>query len=145
MTSAAGVVNRPSTPEDQEAEYRRFVKDRCRWALLLALAAALVLVLSGYRPAARGVALGGLFSVLNFLVMARTLGGRMARSGWSGRSFGFIWILGRLGIMALPLIVAFKTAYFDFAATAAGLFAVQGTLLVQPLVARITRSKTTRL
>ena len=102
MTSAAGVANRPSTTEEQGVEYRRFVKNRCRWALLLTLAAAVILILSGSKPAARGVALGGLFSVLNFLIMSRTLAGRMARSGWSGRSFGFIWILARLGLTALP-------------------------------------------
>ncbi len=144
MTSAAGVANRPSTTEEQGVEYRRFVKNRCRWALLLTLAAAVILILSGSKPAARGVALGGLFSVLNFLIMSRTLAGRMARSGWSGRSFGFIWILARLGLTALPLILAFKTDYLNVAATAAGLFAVQAALLLQPLISRIARPNRTR-
>ena len=144
MTSAAGVVNRPSETEAQGADYRRFVKDRSRWALLLALAAAIVLILIGNKPAARGVALGGLFSVVNFMIMSRTLAGRMARTGWSGRSFGFLWILARLGLAALVLTLAFKTDYLDVAATAAGLFAVQAALLLQPLTSRIPWPNRTR-
>jgi hypothetical protein len=138
MTSAVGAVNRPSTPEDQGADYRRFVKDRSRRALLLTLAAALILVLSGHKPAARGVALGGLFSVINFIIMSRTLAGRLTRTGWSGRTFGFVWILVRLLLMALPLVLAFKSGYLDIAGTAAGLFAVQAALLLEPLFSRFT-------
>ncbi len=140
MTSAAGMANHSSTPQDQQdqgAEYSRFVKARSRWALTLTLAVALILVLGGYKPAARGVALGGFFSVINFFIMSRTLAGRMDRTGWSGRSFGFIWILIRLGPMALPLVRAFKYDYLNFAATAAGLFAIQAALLLQPLISRV--------
>jgi len=141
MTTAAGVVNHPASSEEQGVEYRRFVKERCRWALWLTLAAAVVLVLSGHKAAARGVALGGLFSTVNFFIMSQTLTGRMARTGWSGKSFGFIWILIRLGIMALPLVAAFRMAYFNIVATAAGLFAIQAALLLQPLISRIPRPR----
>ena len=144
MTSAAEVANNPPGPDEQGLEYRRFVKERIRLALLLTLAAALILILSGYKPAARGAALGGLFSVANFIIMSRTLAGRMARTGWSGRSFGFLWILARLGLMALPLILAFRTDYLDIAATAAGLFAVQAALLLEPLISKLPWPKTTR-
>jgi len=120
-------------------DYPRFVRTRIKRALFLVLAVAVILLVAVSKPAARGLVLGGLFSVLNFYLMSQVLAGRVRKTGWTGRSLGFIWLLARMGIMALPLLVALKMDFFSLAATAAGLFAIQASLLLEPLLSRLMR------
>jgi len=121
--------------EDQD----RFVRQRIKRALFLALVAAVVLLVLGHKAAARGVALGALFSGLNFALLSRVLAARLTRPGWRGSAFGVLWALIRLAVLAAPLALAAKSDYFSLLATAAGLFAVQATLLLEPIWARFAR------
>jgi hypothetical protein len=126
-------------PEPDLEDYPVFVRTKIKRALFLVLLAAVILLVTVSKPAARGLVLGGLFSALNFYVMSRVIGGRVMKTGWPGRTFGFFWLLARMGIMALPLIAALKMDFFNLAATAAGLFAIQASLLLEPLLSRLTR------
>ena len=135
MDCALPLDQNPPEPED----YLRFVRTKIKRALFLILVAAVILLVTVSKPAARGLVLGGLFSALNFYVMSQVLGGRVRKTGWAGRSFGFVWILARMLIMALPLVAALKMDFFNLAATAAGLFAIQASLLLEPLLSRIKR------
>lgn len=126
-------------PESPEAELRTFARSRIRKALLLAVGVALVLVLAGLKTEAKGVALGALFSALNFAVMSRTLAGRVERTGLAGKGFGLIWIVLRMALLAIPLVIAATTDFFGLAGTAGGLFAIQAVLLSEPLAAKIRK------
>ncbi|MBW1714078.1 MAG: ATP synthase subunit I [Deltaproteobacteria bacterium] len=139
MNSLSSCLDRPPQAKAQKESFRRFVSARSRRALWLVLAGALVLLLLGSKPAAKGLALGGLFSVVNFQILARTLGPRLAREGWSGRVFGLVWIVLRMAVLALPLLLAAKTDFFSLAATAAGLLAIQAVIMVEPLISRLKR------
>jgi len=127
------------TPGVDLEDQGRFVRQRIKRALFLALVAAVVLLVLGHKAAARGVALGALFSGLNFALLSRILTARLARPGWQGSAVGIIWALGRLAILAAPLVLAAKSDYFSLLATAAGLFAVQAALLLEPFWARFAR------
>ena len=125
--------------ENAAQEYQIFVRQRIRRALILAALAAFIFLLLGLKAEAKGVALGGLFSVLSFYLLSRVVIAQADRQGWSGRTYGFVWVLVRLAILALPLILAAKSGIFDLAATAGGLFAVQVALFLDPLFSRLGR------
>ncbi len=125
--------------EADQNDYHRFVRQRLRWAFLLTLTAAFVLIILSHKPAARGVALGGLFSGLNFILLSRSLAGRVVRRDLPGRIWGIMWLLIRLAVLAVPLVIAARTDYFSLPAAAAGLFAVQAALLLEPLFKGFTR------
>ena len=81
-------------------DYRLFVRRKIQRALWLVLPGAIILLIAGYKPEARGLALGGLFSVLNFYVLARVVGERLNRPGVKGRLFGVAWYVIRLALLA---------------------------------------------
>lgn len=121
-------------------DYRLFVRRKIQRALWLILPGAVVLLIAGYKPEARGLALGGLFSVLNFYVLARVVGERLNRPGVKGRLFGVAWYVIRLVLLAGPLYLAAVSDYVALVTTAAGLFAIQISLLLEPLFARMGRA-----
>lgn len=101
--------------------------------MLLALGAAAVLILLGAKPIAKGLLLGTIFSIINFVLMGQTLPLRLSvtRKKSVLVSLGSIWF--RYVIMALPLAFAFYSGSCDFFATATGLFMIQIIILVHHL------------
>jgi hypothetical protein len=94
-------------------------------AMTVGICVALVLILSGYKALGKGVMLGALFSVINFVLIGETLPLRIGKSRKQATAVSLGSILLRYAIMALPLIIAATMETFDFAATAVGIFMVQ--------------------
>ncbi len=94
-------------------------------ALAGASIAALLLLAVGERALAKGLVLGAVFSVLNFLLLGAALPFTLGRSPMTTRAVGLISIFFRYGVLAVPLIIAVKSPSFHFVTAAAGLFAVQ--------------------
>lgn len=136
-TNASPMKTGEGGVDEQVRDYQLFVRRRMRFALMLAVGAALVLVLAGYKPEAKGVALGALFSIISFGLMSRTLLSRIQRQGRSGQAYGFVWILARLALLAVPLVVAGSLEQVSLPAAAAGLFAIQAALYLGPLTSRL--------
>lgn len=93
--------------------------------MMAAIFIGIVFILFGHKAQAKGLILGSIFSVLNFVLMGEILplivGPSRKRSSFV--SFGSIVI--RHGLLAVPLILALKMEWLDFAATVCGLFMVQ--------------------
>jgi len=102
--------------------------------LWLSIAIALLALAFGYKPLTKGIILGTLFSVLDFKLMARSLRKRIqspSRLKFTGN------LLGRLLIMAIPLIIALKFPYLiNVIAVIVGLLLVKITILLRYLVFR---------
>lgn len=105
-------------------------------ALTIAIVLAVVTILSGHKALGKGLVLGTLFSILNFILMAEFLPLRLSSERRRASAYAFGTLILRYAILAIPLIVAAKSGDFSFTATAAGLFMV-------PLVALID-AKTTQ-
>ena len=110
-------------------ELKEIQKKYCSQAIFLAIGAALVFILIGAIPIAKGLLLGTLFSIVNFVLMAQTLPLQLNKE--RGKTFlvclGSIWL--RYALLALPLIVGAKFEMFNFFAVAAGIFMVQLVIL----------------
>ena len=95
----------------------------------MAIFIGLCCILAGYKPVGKGLVLGTLFSVLNFVLIGETLPLRINRT----RKMTLLWSLGsvtaRYALMALPLILAVRLDQVDFFGTAAGLLMVQAAIM----------------
>jgi hypothetical protein len=90
---------------------------------------ALGFVLAGMKPAGKGLVLGALFSVLNFILMGQTLPLRMARTRNRSIAVSFGAIGFRYLLLAVPLIVALRVDAVHPAAAVAGIFMIQIVIL----------------
>ena len=103
-------------------------------ALTTAVVAGVVLVLAGYSPVAKGLVLGTLFSVLNFVLMGQILPMLFSPSQRRSVLMSFGAIIGRYVLLSIPLIVSIKLANFNFFAAALGIIMVQVMIMVEYLI-----------
>jgi ATP synthase protein I len=109
----------------QEVEtLHRFQRQLARKAFGASVLISVVLFALGYKTVARGMLLGSLFSVLNFVIMAYALPRQVGYARRKATGFAMISILLRFALLALPLTIAFKFPMFNWPAVAGGLFAV---------------------
>ncbi len=127
----------PSAGTDPRQPIRQALRRHCTAALILAIAIGGPMILAGYRPMGKGLILGSIFSVINFILMATAL---PMRSGL-GPGKTFVFSLGsiyfRYAVMAMPLIWALKRESVDVFAVAGGLFMVQVAILGDQLWTRM--------
>lgn len=98
-------------------------------AMALAIGIGLISLLFGYKSVCRGVVLGGLFSTLNFVLMAFSFHAKIRPDRKKASLAALYNILFRYIFMAIPLFIAIKFPRFDLVATIAGLFMVQTVIL----------------
>ena len=122
------MVNVGTVREDYTKFQNRIIKQTL-WLTIVISLAALVL---GYKTVTKGIILGGLFSVLDFKLMARSLPKSLQSSS---RAKLTVNRLARLLLMAVPLVAACKfPAYINFAAAAVGLLLVKVTIFLRYVV-----------
>lgn len=131
-TSEISDINKISGIKEIQKKY-------CSRAMVLSLAAAGVLILFDLKPVAKGLVLGTIFSIINFVLMGLILPARLnkvpRKTFWV--SLGGIWV--RYLVLALPLIIAYYHGSFNFFATAVGLFMIQIIILIHHLGGLIFR------
>ena len=107
-------------------------------AMVAAIILAFILILAGLKPVGKGLILGTIFSVVNFVLIGQTLPLRLSQT----RRKAFFLSLGsiflRYAILAVPLIVAIKFDQFDLPATIFGIFMIQLVILADHLLNRLT-------
>jgi len=116
---------------------RETQKKYCSLAVLAAILIGLVMILAGQKPVGKGLILGTLFSVINFVLMGETLPVKMGRSRQKAFFFSLGSILLRYLLMAIPLFLAVKMDQFNLVASVCGLFMVQLMILADHLIVSI--------
>jgi hypothetical protein len=126
-------------------QVREVQKKYCSLALMAAIAFALIFLLAEQKPAAKGLILGTLFSMINFTLLAWSLPLQLNKGRRKTFLFCFSSIGARYLLMALPIIIAAGSERFSLFGTAAGLFMVQAVILFHQLgqtgMAYITKKK----
>lgn len=112
---------------------RQTQKKFCSRALIISILIGFGLILSGYKPLGKGLVLGTLFSVLNFILMGEMLAMQLASNKKSAtlRSFGAICL--RYALLAIPVIVAVKLDSIHVLGVIVGLFMIQLLLIFDGL------------
>lgn len=109
--------------------------------LITAVIVSAAAVFLGFVPVAKGFALGSIFSLVNFLIMAqqapKRLGKKTGRAGWEN----FLSLLLRLTVLGLPLFLAIRFPAFNLIATIIGILNLQFSILLYGLfVERVVMS-----
>jgi hypothetical protein len=115
-------------------EFQIFKK---RIVLQILITAAIVAVggLFVGRPAiAKGFVLGSLFSVANFLMMARHAVNGLGESQGKATAKRLFSLGLRMGILALPIYAAFRISELDLLFTILGVFNLQVSIILHGLV-----------
>jgi ATP synthase I subunit len=122
---------------------REVQKKYCSRAITLAIFTGLVFVLAGEKAIAKGLIMGTLFSIFNFILIGETLPMRTIGS----KNRRFFLALGSISfrylVLAIPLVIAIKMDQVDFFAAVCGIFLVQFVLLFDHFLNYLTwrRSK----
>ncbi|SHJ57069.1 ATP synthase I chain [Desulfatibacillum alkenivorans DSM 16219] len=111
----------------------------CPRALALAVMAGAILIVLDMKPIGKGIILGTIFSILNFLIMSQALPMAVVQGGKGSvlRSLGSVLV--RFVLMAGALFVGAKYDAYNFFAVAGGLFAVQLVILADHLLKALRR------
>ena len=111
--------------EMENSEVSQFQWRICSWALTSALIFSFLFLFFHENSIAKGLLLGTVFSIINFILLGIFIPMTLKQSRAKAGLFGFISILIRFIILAVPMIVAIKSASFEFIAVIAGIFSVQ--------------------
>jgi hypothetical protein len=116
---------------------RQTQKKYCSRAITAAIFVGLFLILAGQKPVGKGLILGTVFSIINFVLMARMLPHRIGKSKNKTFFLSFGSIVLRYFILAVPLIIAIKFDQYNFISVVFGIFMVQLVILADHLLSLI--------
>lgn len=105
--------------------------------MTLALTAGFFLFFIGRQPIAKGLILGAIFSVVNFVLIGETLPMRLGKSKGKTFNLAFGSIMVRHVLLAIPLVVAIKFDQFNMFAAIIGIFMIQLVILGDQLISGI--------
>lgn len=117
-------MNKSVTAEEATSDFFRFQRRLARRTFEFSVIIGVIVFAVGFKAVAKGLILGALFSVINFSMMAQVLPYQVGLNRRKATGLAFVSIFVRLGILAIPLIVALKSESFHWIAVAVGLFAV---------------------
>ena len=122
---------------------RETQKKYCTGAIIVAIFIGLFFILAGQKPVGKGLILGTIFSIINFIIMGETLPLRIGKSSNKTFFFSFGSIFFRYILLAVPLIIAVKFEQYNFISVIVGIFMIQLFILADHLISLIiaTRKK----
>lgn len=117
---------------------RQTQKKYCSQAMVAAIIAGLLFILAGSKPMGKGLILGTLFSVVNFVLMGQLIPLQLGHSKPKTYLISFGSIVLRYGLLALPLLVAVRFEQINLWTVICGVFMIQIVILVDHLRKRFS-------
>ena len=117
---------------------RETQKKYCSRAIIGAIFAGLFFIMAGQKPVGKGLILGTVFSIVNFIIMGELMPLRIGKSKNKTFFFSLISICSRYILLAVPLIIAIKFDQYNIIAVIFGIFMVQLFILADHLLSLIT-------
>lgn len=134
-------VQPPETSVSTPQYSLRQVQHRyCTIALVITVAAGAGFMVLGFPTLGKGLILGAIFSVVNFIAMAVLLPLQFNPNRKKGAVLSFFSILLRYFLMAAPLMAAIKLPQFALSTVVVGLFMVQIAILGDQFLSRLRNS-----
>ena len=106
-------------------------------ALTFSIGVALIFILMGHKPLGKGLILGAIFSVLNFILMGKSIVLNFGRSKAKTFSISMGSIIIRYLLLAIPLIAAVKYEQFNLVAAILGIFMIQLVIVAEHVLTLI--------
>ena len=123
---------------------RETQKKYCTRAITAAIFIGLFFIIAGQKPVGKGLILGTIFSIINFIIMGETLPLRIGRSNNKTFLLSLGSIFFRYILLAVPLIIAVKFEQYNFISVIIGIFMIQLFILADHFVSLITASRKKR-
>jgi len=101
--------------------------------MAVAIVCGLVLILADQRPIGKGLVLGSIFSVINFVVMGEMLPLRLGKSERRTLFLSLASIFSRYVLLAVPIFLAIRLSQIHLISTLIGVFLVQLMILTDHL------------
>lgn len=120
-------------------QIRKAEKKYSSTALTLAVCAALLFIFAGMKPVGKGLVLGTIFSIINFIVIGESLPRKIAGSRRRATMVSGGLLLLRYSMLAVPLVLAIKLESLNLIATITGLFTIQILILAEQGIYTATR------
>ena len=116
---------------------RQTQKKYCSRAITAAIFVGLFLILAGQKPVGKGLILGTVFSIVNFILMAQMLPHRIGKTKNKTFFLSFGSMFLRYFILAVPLGIAIKLDQYNFISVVFGIFMIQFIILADHLFSLI--------
>jgi asparagine N-glycosylation enzyme membrane subunit Stt3 len=120
---------------------RETQKKYCTRALTAAIFIGFAFIIAGQKPVGKGLILGTIFSIINFIIMGETLPLRIGKSNNKTFFFSLGSIFFRYILLAMPLIIAVKFEQYNFISVIFGIFMIQLFILADHFVSLITATR----
>ena len=112
-------------------------------AMAIAILFGFVFVLIGNKPVGKGLILGAIFSVINFVLMGETLPFSIGQSKRRAFTISIGSIVFRYALLAVPVIISISFSQINLASTVVGIFLIQLLILADHFYGYLTGSKQT--
>ncbi len=93
--------------------------------MVMAVIAGMIFILVGQKSIAKGLVLGSVFSVINFVLIGEIMPMIITASRKRSVLFSFASMLFRFLLLSAPLLLSLKMESLNFAAATVGIFMVQ--------------------
>lgn len=120
-------------------------KKYCSRAITAAIFAGLFFIMAGQKPVGKGLILGTVFSIVNFIIMGQMIPLRIGNTKNKTFFVSLVSIVLRYILLAIPLIIAVKFDQYNFIAVVLGIFMVQFFILADHLVSLIISARRKRV
>jgi len=120
-------------------------KKYCSRAITAAIFAGLFFIMAGQKPVGKGLILGTVFSIVNFIIMGQMIPLRIGNTKNKTFFLSLVSIVLRYILLAVPLIIAVKFDQYNFIAVVLGIFMVQFFILADHLVSLIISARRKRV
>jgi len=110
---------------------RQAQKKYCSRAISTAIFAGLLFILAGWEPIGKGLILGTIFSIINFILMGEMLPLKIGKSKNKTYFLSLVSIFSRYILLAIPLIIAVKFDQYNLISVVIGIFMVQFFILAE--------------
>ncbi len=104
---------------------RETQKKYCSRSMITAIVTGFLLIIAGQSSIGKGLILGTLFSVLNFIVMGEVLPLKVGKTRRKASFIAFGSIISRYILLAVPIIMGIKFVQFNLCSVIVGIFMVQ--------------------
>ena len=108
----------------------------CSHAIVASLVVASVFILANADAVAKGLLLGTLFSIANFLLLGMSIPMTLGKTRVRASLVALTSLLLRYGLLSIPMVVGVRSDAFSFVAVVAGIFSIQIVTMIEYLVIR---------
>jgi len=120
---------------------RETQKKYCTRAITAAIFIGLFFIIAGRAPIGKGLILGTIFSIINFIIMGEFLPLRIGKSNNKTFILSLGSIFFRYILLAVPLIIAVKFEQYNFISVIFGIFMIQLFILADHFKSLITATR----